>query len=334
MNTSKPFQKNNSRIFTRRKLIKTLAVSTAAVATPSIQDLLAIPAKSDSMPMQIYKSLSDEQKEKICLPIDDSKRQKVSNFWFIHPDHHIPDTFNGEQQELIQAIFDSLHSEEYQEQVKTQVKLDTWGSPKAAPSVGFFGSPDDADFEFIYTGHHVIRRCNAHSDKGLGFGGNPIFYGYGHIPLMKNEVETADHPGNPYWYQGLIFNEFVNSLNDVQRKAGLVQGNPRSEKDEVVIKKSEQSPGLKTSELSADQKDNLWNTMRRMMAIFRKDDVDATMKTMRDKQIIERLSISWYAGKYDVGSDKVWDTWQIEGLDMVWYFVGYPHIHCYFHLKS
>lgn len=286
------------------------------------------------MAMQLYKSLNDEQKEKICLPIDDSRRQKVSNFWFLHPDHHIPDTFDDEQQELIQDIFDSLHNEEYQERVKRQVKLDTWGNSKAAPSVGFFGSPDDADFEFVYTGHHVIRRCNAHSDKGLGFGGNPIFYGYGHIPLMMDEVEPADHPGNPYWYQGLIFNEFVHSLANEQRMAGLVKDNPRSEEDDVVIKKSEKPRGLRTSELSADQKESFWITMQRMMAMFREDDVDATMKTMREKRVMEQSSISWYSGKYDVGSDKVWDTWRIEGPDLVWYFVGYPHIHCYFHLKG
>jgi hypothetical protein len=39
-------------------------------------------------------------------------------------------------------------------------------------------------------------------------------------------------------------------------------------------------------------------------------------------------------GAYDIGGDKVWDTWQIEGPEMVGYFRGAPHIHGYFHLAA
>ena len=39
-------------------------------------------------------------------------------------------------------------------------------------------------------------------------------------------------------------------------------------------------------------------------------------------------------GAYDIGNDKVWDVWQIEGPEMVWYFRGMPHIHGYFHLAA
>lgn len=325
---------------TRRQLIKSLGVSTAALATAGLSETSANAVKTDSLPMQLYKSLSDEQRDKICLPINHPDRRKVSNFWYLHPSHRIPNTFDKDQQELIQDIFDSLHSDEHKASVKKQLILDTWGtntwgSLKAAPSVGFFGTPDNDDFEFIYTSHHVIRRCNAHSQKGLGFGGNPIFYGYAHAPLAKNGVvETADHPGNPYWYQGLIFNEFVQSLDGKQQAAGLLESAPRSEGEDVVIKKRTDAPGLRCSELSSDQKEKLVKSMERMMGMFRKDDVDATMKTMKDKKILERLSISWYGGKYDVGADRVWDTWQIESPEMVWYFLGRPHIHCYFHLKA
>ena len=68
--------------------------------------------------------------------------------------------------------------------------------------------------------------------------------------------------------------------------------------------------------------------------MFRGDDVTATLKTISDKQMIESLFVSYYDGKYDIGGDKVWDTWQIEGPQMVWYFRGQPHIHSYFHLKA
>ena len=71
-----------------------------------------------------------------------------------------------------------------------------------------------------------------------------------------------------------------------------------------------------------------------MLAMFRSDDVSATLDTIRSTKMIDDLYVSWYDGKFDIGSDKVWDTWQIEGPDMVWYFRGQPHIHSYFHLKT
>jgi len=319
----------------RRTLLKTAGASAAFLAMKPLENLsglaFADEAKADSLPMQLYKSLSDEQRQKVCLPVNHERRQFISNWWYIHPEHRIPGTFNDEQQELIQNIFDSLHRPEFQAVVNKQVEIDQYGAVKNAPSVGFFGTPDDKDFEFIYTGHHVTRRCNAHSNQGKGFGGAPIFYG--HFPDKFNE--TKDHPGNPYWYQGKLFNEFVQALSVKQQEQGLVSRNPRSEKPDSVIKKDIANwPGLDCADLSVDQKKLLAETMRKMMTIFRDDDVAATIDAIEKKEVLDRLHVSWYDGKYDIGSDKVWDTWQIEGPEMVWYFRGQPHIHSYFHLKG
>ena len=51
-------------------------------------------------------------------------------------------------------------------------------------------------------------------------------------------------------------------------------------------------------------------------------------------KMVDRLFVSCYGGSFDIGDDKVWDTWQIEGPEMVWYFRGVPHIHGYFHLAA
>ena len=326
----------------RRQLLKKMALSSAAVALSDLGPWLpkAAAAKapsSDSLAMQLYKSLTDEQKAKVCLPVDHPRRQWIDNWWYIHSEYRIPNTFSSEQQEAIQTIFDSLHSPEYIDDVKKQVRLDTYGIDRNAPAVGFFGGPENEDFEFIYTGHHVTRRCNVHSVDGTGFGGAPIFYGHYPHPLTEmntNFHETPEHPGNPYWYQGKAFNRFVESLDGAQHDAGLVQARPRSEKPELVIQRAPTPPGLHCADLSKDQKQELVETMRDMMAMFRPGDIDATIGLIEKKNVVDRLHISWYDGKYDVGSDQVWDTWQIEGPDMVWYFRGVPHIHCYFHLKA
>ena len=169
----------------RRHLLKSASIATTGLALSQLvdgSDLAAAETRTrDSLPLQLYRSLSEEQRQKVCLPANHPRRGFISNWWYIHPEHRIPSTFTVEQQELIQAIFDSLHSEPHREAVNNQVLVDQYGKPKNAPSVGFFGSPADPDFEFIYTGHHVTRRCHAHSDQGHGFGGRPIFYG--HFPL-------------------------------------------------------------------------------------------------------------------------------------------------------
>ena len=51
-------------------------------------------------------------------------------------------------------------------------------------------------------------------------------------------------------------------------------------------------PGLCGADLSKDQQAKLLDTMRRMLECFRPDDVAATMKTIEDKKIVERLFIS------------------------------------------
>jgi hypothetical protein len=318
----------------RRSLFKTAGASTAWMALSQFDMLSmradAAEAKSDALPMQLYKSMSDEQRRKVCLPIDHARRQFVSNWWYIHPGYRIPNTFNSEQQELIQKIFDSLHSPEHQDAINQQVEIDQYGKEGNAPAVGFFGTPDDEDFEFIYTGHHVTRRCNAHTDQGLGFGGAPIFYGH----FLDQFNETKDHPGNPYWYQGKAFNRFVQTLDSAQQSKALVKSMPRKEDANVIRKKQSGWSGLSCAELNAEQRETFVQTMKSMMAMFRSDDVEATIKAIEEKGVVDRLHVSWYDGKFDIGSDRVWDTWQIEGPDMVWYFRGHPHIHSYFHLKT
>jgi hypothetical protein len=316
----------------RRQMIRNLGVTGAVLAlSPWMQGKSESSSGPDSKPLQLYKSLSEEQRKKICLPVDHERRQYVSNWWYVHDEHRIHNTFNSEQQDLIRQIFDSMHDAEFRDAVSRQVEKDKFGKIGNTPSVGFFGTPEDRDFEFIYTGHHVTRRCNGHSDQGQGFGGAPIFYGH----FDKKFNETKDHVGNPYWYQGKIFNEFVQALSGAQQEKALAGVQPRSEKPAAVIrKKAGDWVGLCGADLSPDQKAKLLTTMRKMMAMFRKGDIDATMRTIQDKGMIDRLFVSYYDGKYDLGNDKVWDTWQIEGPDMVWYFRGQPHIHTYFHVKA
>lgn len=322
------FPAHDPKLITRREVFRAFGTAAALAALPSLR---AATSGKDSLPMQFYKSLTEEQRGKICLPVNHPKRQYVSNWWYICPEQRLHTFYTKDQQDLVRQIFGSLHHPEHRAKMHWQVEKDLMGQIKNTPSVGFFGTPADKDFEFIYTGHHVTRRCNAHTDQGLGFGGAPIFYGN----FAKAFHETKDHEGNPFWYQGLVFNEFVKALDGRQQEKILVGREPRGESPATVIQKRKTDlPGLSGADLSKDQQAKLLETMRRMLACFRADDVAATMKTIADKRIVERLFVSCYGGDHDIGHDRVWDTWQIEGPDMVWYFRGDPHIHGYFHLAA
>ena len=125
----------------RRSLLKAAGASALAAVSPGMgqwcRPAYAESFVSDSLPMQLYKSMNDEQKAQVCLPVDHPRRQFVSNWWYIHRDYRIPGTFSADQQELIQVIFDSLHNPEHREQINKQVEIDQYGEIKNAPAVGF-----------------------------------------------------------------------------------------------------------------------------------------------------------------------------------------------------
>ena len=78
---------------TRRDLLRSAGMSTAFLTTTPFDKLLgrvvADDAKTDSLPMQLYKSMSEAQRQKVCLPMDHPRRQYVSNWWYIQPEHHL-----------------------------------------------------------------------------------------------------------------------------------------------------------------------------------------------------------------------------------------------------
>lgn len=324
----------------RRAFLRTLGVASSLLAAGCGSDLVplasgasskALAGAGDSLAMQFYKSLTPQQREAICLPSWHMSRDRISNWWYVLPRERIHGTFSADQKELIQTVFNSLHSPEHQDAVAQHMVKDQYGDPDNSPSVAFFGTPEDEDFEFIYTGHHVTRRCQVHSKEGRGFGSRPVFYG----TFVDSFHETKDHPGNPYWYQGRIFNSFFSELSGAEQAQALVASDPRSEDDALVIQKSLGDwPGLSSTSLSRDHKKLLLDSMAKMLAMFRPADVAATLETILNHNIIDELHISGYQGRHDIGGDRVWDTWQIEGPRMVWYFRGQPHIHCYFHLEA
>ena len=86
------------KLITRREAIRVLGATAALAALPKVR---AASADKDSLPMQFYKSLTEEQHAKICLPVDHPKRQFVSNWWYICPEQRLNTFYTKDQQALL-----------------------------------------------------------------------------------------------------------------------------------------------------------------------------------------------------------------------------------------
>lgn len=320
----------------RRSFLKTtmsgLAVASAAsLPVISTARLQAASIKSDApetLVTTLYKSLTEEQKKSVAFPFDHPLRSKVDNNWHI-TDKKLSEFFTPDQQAMIRDIFNGLHSPEYAETVMKQVEHDSGKEGFGSSAIAIFGQPGTGKFEFVLTGRHCTRRCDGDSVEGAAFGG-PIFYGH----ASESFNESAKHPGNAYWYQAVRANEVFKMLDGKQRAQALL-GAPRKEEGTDTVKltgKKSGLAGIPLTELSRDQKDHVRKVMADLLAPFRKADADEALKLV-EVNGFDNLHMAFYKST-DIGSDGVWDDWQIEGPAMVWYFRGAPHVHTWVHIRE
>jgi len=317
----------------RRAFLKTSLTGVAAVATGCVSvvkepgDPVARSKPSETLVAALHKSLSEEQKKLVAFPFDHPLRSKVDNNWHI-TDKKISEFFSSDQQEMIRQIFLGLHSPEYAGKVMQQVIHDSGKEGFGASSIALFGEPGSGKFEFVLTGRHCTRRCDGDSVEGAAFGG-PIFYGH----AAKGFYEKADHPGNAYWFQAVRANQVFQMLDGKQRKLALLD-EPREEKGTDTVRltgKKRDLPGIRVSELSRDQKEQVQKVMADLLAPFRQSDADEAMKLVQANGF-DNLHMAFYRN-HDIGEGGVWDVWQIEGPAMLWYFRGEPHVHTWVNIR-
>ena len=309
----------------RRRFLKTALLGTAGAAMVS-----AVPRKlteSETVVTSLYYSLTGQQKAKMVFPFDHPLRSKVDNNWFITP-AKVGKFFTPEQQAMIEEIFRGLHNPEFVDKVLSHMKDDGGGFGNY--TIALFGSPGTGAFEFVLTGRHCTARCDGDSVAGAAFGG-PIFYGHQAGPTFE---EKPDHPNNVYWYQAKRANELFQALDGKQREKALL-GNPREEKatETVALKQRGEIPGLPVSEMAKDQKHLVEQVLADLLLPFRKKDTAEAMRYIRESGGVANLTMSFYKN-LDIGSDGVWDVWQLESPNMIWYFRGAPHVHTWVNIRK
>jgi len=344
--------RNTSAGVPRRDFLATAAVVTgsAAAAASGLGPLWAIakdvpPAAKkptgtpESLVKVLYDTLTDAQKKAVCFdwnyqhPQKGLLRTRVENNWNITPQFLAggvldPATrkvdssikfYTGDQQAIVRSLWEGLITPEWQPKIDKQLDDDAGGFGHEQ-SIAFFGKPGDDKYEFVMTGRHMTIRCDGNTADSVAFGG-PIFYGHAADGEFN---EKPDHPNNVFWPQAQAANKLYTMLDGKQQKLALIAKAPREQA--VAFRGPSEIPGLPISEMSADQREHMQKVLALLVEPYRTSDKDEALAALKKQGGLDKCTLSFYQ-EGDLGNDKVWDNWRLEGPAFVWHFRGTPHVH-------
>jgi len=279
----------------------------------------SLTSASETAVSEFYKSLTDVQKKTLCFPFEHELRHRISANWHVTEPTLGENFYTTQQREMIARIVKGLCSEEGHERMDRQMNDDAGGLNEF--SVAMFGEPGAGAFEFMLTGRHLTLRADGNSVDKAAFGG-PIVYGH-------DQVEK-DASKNIYYYQTQQTNKVFKSLTEQQVAKALLTSAP---KETAVQLQGEAGKfaGIRVAELNGDQKSEVEKTLGVLLAPYRKEDVDEVMEILKESGGVDHLHMAFFQQE-DIGSDKTWDIWRVEGPSFVWHFRGAPHVHAYINI--
>jgi Protein of unknown function (DUF3500). len=307
----------------RRTFVRAIgATALATAAGPGLFSRFAHAAPSDKSDAEgvvgkLYGTLSDEQKKTICFDFDNELRKRINANWLITKPTIGSDFYTKDQQALIDEIVKKVTSADGYERIKKQTQDDHGGLGNY--SIALFGTPGSGKCEWELTGRHLTLRADGNSVDKAAFGG-PIIYGHG----------EGDPQKNLFHYQTKAANEVFKSLDAKQAEKALLEKAP-SEAHVPLQGDRPRFPGVGVSELSADQKKLVEQTLKSILSPYRTEDVDEVMEILKSSGGIDKLHMAFYQQE-DLGSDKEWDIWRVEGPSLVCHFRGAPHVHAYINI--
>jgi hypothetical protein len=296
-------------------------------ATETAADTAAASSAPESLVKVLYDTLSPKQKESICFAWDYQDpdrgllRTRVANNWDI-TDYFINDNafYTKDQQAIIRHIFEGIINPEWHARIDKQLSDDSGGYGEQN-SIAIFGEPGSPQCEFVMTGRHMTIRADGNSAEHVAFGG-PIFYGH----AAGGFDEAADHPGNIFWPQAQAANKLYQMLDAKQQEQALLANGLPDEKIVGFQGNGGKFPGLPVCELSSDQKEHLQQVVKMLIEPYRQSDQDEATNCLKTQGGLDACHLAYFAQE-DIGSDKVWDIWRLEGPSFVWHYRGAPHVH-------
>lgn len=307
----------------RRSFLRTAAAGglagSLATLTPRLHAAPTSSSPAETAVGELYASLSDSQKSKICFPFNHKLQQKISANWHVTDPVIGDDFYSDSQRAIINEIVKGLTSEEGYERLARQMEEDDGGLNFY--SCALFGDPQQGQFEWLLSGRHLTMRADGNTVEKAAFGG-PIVYGHG-------ESDPAD---NIYHYQTRQANKVFQALDPQQAKLALQSKAPRE--TNVQLRGSDAPfAGISGSALSDDQKQLVTETLQVLLAPYREADVAEVMAILEQIGGVDALHMAFYK-QGDLNNDKTWDIWRIEGPGFVWHFRGAPHVHAYINISA
>jgi hypothetical protein len=309
----------------RRTFVRTAAVASSLALLPTRllnAGLFLGPSKSSAAETAVgefYATLSDDQKQTLCFPFEHELRHRISANWHVTKPTLGETFYTSSQREMIGRIVKGLCSEEGYERVTRQMDEDAGGLHEF--SVAMFGEPGQNQFEFMLTGRHLTLRADGDSVDKAAFGG-PIIYGH-------DQVEK-DASQNIYFYQTQQTDAVFKSLTPEQSSKALLEKAP-AETAVQIQGEGGKFAGIQVAELQADQKQLVEKTLSVLLAPYRKEDIDEVMQILKETGGVDQLHMAFYQQE-DIGGDKTWDIWRVEGPSFVWHYRGAPHVHAYINI--
>ena len=266
---------------------------------------------------RFFASLSAEQRKTVAFPFDHELRRKISANWHITSPVLDDAFYSDDQRKLVDEIVRNVTSEDGYARIQKQTEADSGGI--GGYSVAVFGEPGTGKFQWELTGRHLTLRADGDSVDKAAFGG-PIIYGHG-----------AGDPGNNlFHYQTKQVNEVFKALDAKQAERALLPKEP-SESAVELQGDAGKFPGIAVADLSGDQKQLVEATLKVLLAPYRQDDVDEVFEILKAGGGLDKLHLAFYQDG-DLGNDKLWDVWRVEGPSFVWHFRGAPHVHAYINI--
>jgi hypothetical protein len=321
----------------RRDFLKTVAgVGAAAIATGGLTRVVrAQPTPQDraeSIVKLLHDSLTPAQKEAVCFAwehVDPERgllRTRISNNWHITQPVINSDFYTADQKRMIRDIFENIIHPDWHTRIDKQLQDDAGGFGNSQ-NIAIFGTPGADKFEFVMTGRHMTLRCDGNSADHVAFGG-PIFYGH----AASGFNEKPGHPGNVFWEQAVAANRVYEMLDGKQRQQAEVA--KEIEESAVAFRgPNGDFPGIRISELSSDQQEEVKKVLQKLLEPYRQCDRDEVAKCLEAQGSLQKCSLAFYT-ESDLGDDRVWDTWRIEGPSFVWHFRGVPHVHVWVNIAD
>jgi hypothetical protein len=326
----------------RREFLHTtskLAVG-AGVASmlPGVRLLASEPAKKvvtpELMTKVLYDSLSPGQREAVCFAWDHEDgrgllRTHVSANWDITDKFVASDFFTNDQREMVRLILEGIVQPEWHERIYKQLKDDSGGFGKQN-SFAIFGEPGSDKCEFVLTGRHMTLRADGNTTPHVAFGG-PIFYGH----AAETFDESPKHRGNVFWPQAEAANKLYQMLDGEQQEAALVLNPNMPAEDDVYFEGDavKEFQGIPVGQLSSDQQEHMQVVLKKLIEPYRTDDQNEVLACLEKHGGLNACHLAFYQ-EGDLGNDKVWDNWRLEGPAFVWHFRGAPHVHCWVHVAD